>query len=72
MSKWQPRRRLPLPGVLGAYYDCQRTVSRPIRQLEMRRRLTLIGAMMVKMGDADGMVCGTVGTYHDTCTISIR
>ena len=31
----------------------------------MRRRLTLIGAMMVKLGDADGMVCGTVGAYHD-------
>ena len=33
--------------------------------MEMRRRLTLIGAMMVHLGDADGMVCGTVGAYHD-------
>ena len=34
-------------------------------RVEMRRRLTLIGAMMVHLGDADGMVCGTVGAYHD-------
>ena len=33
--------------------------------MEMRRRLTLIGAMMVHLGDADGMVCGSVGAYHD-------
>uniref|UniRef100_UPI0024028874 phosphate acyltransferase n=1 Tax=Alcaligenes xylosoxydans xylosoxydans TaxID=85698 RepID=UPI0024028874 len=26
---------------------------------------TLIGAMMVHLGDADGMVCGSVGAYHD-------
>ena len=29
----------------------------------MRRRLTLIGAMMIHKGDADGMVCGTFGTH---------
>jgi malate dehydrogenase (oxaloacetate-decarboxylating)(NADP+) len=29
----------------------------------MRRRLTLIGAMMVRLGDADGMICGTYGPY---------
>jgi malate dehydrogenase (oxaloacetate-decarboxylating)(NADP+) len=29
----------------------------------MRQRLTLIGAMMIHRGDADGMVCGTFGTY---------
>ena len=33
--------------------------------MEMRRRMTLIGAMMVHLGDADGMVCGSVGAYHD-------
>jgi malate dehydrogenase (oxaloacetate-decarboxylating)(NADP+) len=32
-------------------------------KIEMRRRLTLIGAMMIKKGDADGMVCGTFGTH---------
>src|SRR5690606_7255001 len=25
----------------------------------------LIGAMMVRLGDADGMICGTVGAYAD-------
>src|SRR3546814_20685883 len=34
-------------------------------RVEMRRRLTLIGAMMLHLGDADGMICGTVGGYHD-------
>ncbi len=31
-------------------------------KIEMRRRLTLIGAMMVLKGYADGMICGTWGT----------
>jgi malate dehydrogenase (oxaloacetate-decarboxylating)(NADP+) len=33
-------------------------------KLEMRRRHTLIGAMMIHKGDADGMICGTFGTTH--------
>ncbi|HTH62091.1 MAG TPA: NADP-dependent malic enzyme [Paraburkholderia sp.] len=33
-------------------------------KLEMRRRTTLIGSMLVKNGDADGMICGTVSTTH--------
>ena len=37
----------------------------PSTRVEMRRRMTLIGAMMVHLGDADGMVCGSVGAYHD-------
>ena len=32
-------------------------------QIEMRRRHTLIGAMMVRRGDADGMLCGTYGGF---------
>ena len=32
-------------------------------KIEMRRRLSLIGAMMIKKGDADGMICGTFGTH---------
>src|ERR1700716_574654 len=32
-------------------------------KLEMRRRLTLIGAMMIHMGHADGMLCGMFGTH---------
>ena len=31
-------------------------------KLEMRRRHSLIGAMMVHKNDADGMICGTFGT----------
>src|SRR3569833_1841097 len=31
-------------------------------KLEMRRRHSLIGAMMILKGDADGMICGTYGT----------
>ncbi|MBV6304716.1 NADP-dependent malic enzyme [Candidimonas humi] len=42
---------------------CRRGISKEMARVEMRRRLTLIGAMMVHLGDADGMVCGTVGTY---------
>ena len=38
-------------------------VSQPYAQIEMRRRHTLIGAMMIHRGDADGMVCGTFGTH---------
>ncbi len=31
-------------------------------KIEMRRRLTLIGAMLLNMGDVDGLICGTWGT----------
>jgi malate dehydrogenase (oxaloacetate-decarboxylating)(NADP+) len=31
-------------------------------KIEMRRRLTLIGAMLLKSGEVDGMLCGTWGT----------
>jgi malate dehydrogenase (oxaloacetate-decarboxylating)(NADP+) len=37
-------------------------MSQQYAKLEMRRRHTLIGAMMVHKGDADGMICGTYGT----------
>ncbi|MGD9942212.1 MAG: NADP-dependent malic enzyme [Burkholderiaceae bacterium] len=41
----------------------RRGVTQEYAQIEMRRRLTLIGAMMMHMGEADGMLCGTFGTY---------
>jgi malate dehydrogenase (oxaloacetate-decarboxylating)(NADP+) len=44
---------------------CRDGISKEMARVEMRRRLTLIGAMMVRLGDADGMVCGTVGAYHN-------
>jgi malate dehydrogenase (oxaloacetate-decarboxylating)(NADP+) len=37
-------------------------VSEAYAKVEMRRRLTLIGTMLVKHGEADGMICGTFGT----------
>ena len=39
-------------------------VSQQFAKIEMRRRLTLIGAMMIHMGDADGMLCGTFGAHR--------
>jgi malate dehydrogenase (oxaloacetate-decarboxylating)(NADP+) len=47
------------------YYELtqRKGVSQSYAQIEMRRRQTLIGAMMIHRGDADGMVCGTFGTY---------
>ncbi len=33
-----------------------------VAKIEMRRRLTLIGAMLLHKGDVDGMICGTWGT----------
>jgi malate dehydrogenase (oxaloacetate-decarboxylating)(NADP+) len=38
-------------------------VTPPIARLEMRRRYTLIGAMLMHMGAADAMLCGVVGRY---------
>lgn len=36
-------------------------VTEQYAKLEMRRRHTLIGAMLVHKGEADGMICGTFG-----------
>ena len=36
-------------------------VTESIAKIEMRRRLSLIGAMLVHKGDADGLICGTWG-----------
>ncbi|TDR31174.1 NADP-dependent malic enzyme [Hydromonas duriensis] len=40
-------------------------VTKNVARLEMRRRGSLIGNMMVRMGDADAMICGTNG-MNDT------
>ncbi|HSC22863.1 MAG TPA: NADP-dependent malic enzyme, partial [Casimicrobiaceae bacterium] len=47
------------------YYELtqRKGVSQTYAQIEMRRRHTLIGAMMIHRGDADGMICGTFGTH---------
>jgi malate dehydrogenase (oxaloacetate-decarboxylating)(NADP+) len=46
------------------YYDLTRRkgITEQYAKLEMRRRHTLIGSMMIRKGDADGMICGTYGT----------
>ncbi len=36
-------------------------VTESYARLEVRRRNTLIGAMMVRKGQADGMICGAIG-----------
>jgi malate dehydrogenase (oxaloacetate-decarboxylating)(NADP+) len=37
-------------------------VTAQYAKLEMRRRTTLIAAMLLKKGEADGMLCGTIST----------
>ncbi|MDD2924913.1 NADP-dependent malic enzyme [Rhodoferax sp.] len=37
-------------------------VTVQIAKIEMRRRLTLIGSMLLHKGDVDGLICGTWGT----------
>jgi len=39
-------------------------VTEQVAKIEMRRRFTLIGAMMIHMGHADGMLCGTYGSHE--------
>jgi malate dehydrogenase (oxaloacetate-decarboxylating)(NADP+) len=41
----------------------RRGVSPDFARIEMRRNQTLIGAMMVHKGEADGMLCGTFGSH---------
>jgi malate dehydrogenase (oxaloacetate-decarboxylating)(NADP+) len=50
---------------VSSYHELtnRRGVTLQYAKIEMRRRLTLIGAMMIRKGDADGMVCGTFGTH---------
>ncbi|MBG6219648.1 MULTISPECIES: NADP-dependent malic enzyme [unclassified Janthinobacterium] len=48
----------------NTYYamTSRKGVTEEYAKLEMRRRHTLIGSMMIHKGDADGMICGTFGT----------
>ncbi len=50
----------------GEYYrlTARKGVSQQYAKIEMRRRQTLIGAMAIHRGDADGMLCGTFGTHQ--------
>jgi len=49
------------------YYQLGRRsgMTRSLAQAEIRTRTTLIGAMLMRRGDADAMLCGTVGPYAD-------
>ncbi len=40
----------------------RRGVTQQLAKIEMRRRLSLIGAMLLRKGDVEGLVCGTWGT----------
>ena len=41
----------------------RRGLTAQYAKIEMRRRHTLIGAMMILKEDADGLICGTYGTH---------
>ena len=49
----------------AAYHELagRHGVTPALARLEMRRRYTLIGAMLMHKGDVDGMLCGMVGRY---------
>jgi malate dehydrogenase (oxaloacetate-decarboxylating)(NADP+) len=40
----------------------RRGVTEQLAKIEMRRRLTLIGTMLLHKGEVDGLICGTGGT----------
>ena len=41
----------------------RRGITEQYARLEMRRRHTLIGSMMIHLGEADGLICGTFGGH---------
>src|SRR5258708_39296082 len=41
----------------------RRGVATQIAKVEMRRRTTLIGAMMVHKGEGDALICGMIGAH---------
>ncbi len=42
---------------------CRAGITEQYAKIEMRRRLTLIGAMMIRLREADAMICGTFGSF---------
>ncbi len=51
----------------SAYYDLakRRGISKAQAQEETRTRSTLVGALMVRLGAADAMLCGTSGLFRN-------
>jgi malate dehydrogenase (oxaloacetate-decarboxylating)(NADP+) len=47
-----------------AHMMARKGISEQMAKLEMRRRTTLIGSMLLAKGEADGMMCGTISTTH--------
>jgi len=49
------------------YYQLRKRhgVSQEFAKREVRRKTTLIGALMMRRGEADAMICGTYGHYQD-------
>lgn len=39
-------------------------ISLELARRDVRRKTTLIASLMVELGDADGLICGTFGFYH--------
>ena len=48
------------------YYQLmqRKGVSVELAKRDVMRRMTLIGALMVRLGDADAMICGTYAQHH--------
>jgi malate dehydrogenase (oxaloacetate-decarboxylating)(NADP+) len=44
--------------------SARKGVTAQYAKIEMRRRHTLIGSMMIRKDDADGLICGTFGTHN--------
>ena len=53
--------------VVSEYYELakRRGVTLPIARDAMRTRPTLIGAILLRRGDADAMLCGTTGAFDE-------
>ena len=45
--------------------SARKGISEAYAKLEMRRRPTLIGAMLLRLGAADGLICGTSGPFSE-------
>ena len=50
-----------------AYYSLRKRqgVTEEMARRRLKANSTLVGALMVKLGHADGLVCGTMGRFHD-------
>jgi malate dehydrogenase (oxaloacetate-decarboxylating)(NADP+) len=55
------------PQVVAEYYQLarRRGITEAIAKEAMRSRASLIAAMLLKRGDVDAMLCGTVGTFDE-------